>query len=352
MSMPSKRCTIHDVAADAEVSISTVSLVMNGKNNVSPATRARVQEAAERLGYVPRKAARQLASQKTGNVGLILLESHFTRSEPFYTRIFLGTEFEARHQQRYVLLATVPASYEPGVHTPRFLKEHNVDGVLVAGKTPTALLDELERDDLPTVLIDYERDPFASVCIDNRGGTRAATSYLTERGHRHIAFLGADIEHPSLAERLDGYRLALAEAGLPFDETLILLDAEHGPRRATGRRLASSLLALEPRPTAAFCVNDAIALGLLDAVREAGLSVPDDLAIVGFDDVDGAATSVPPLTTVRVFKEQLGELALRHLGDLIDQATRPSASATPEPPYTRGGSSLRIATELVVRHST
>ncbi|RMH68108.1 MAG: LacI family transcriptional regulator [Bacteroidetes bacterium] len=339
-----KRVTISDVAAEAQVSISTVSLVINGKTNVREETRKRVLQAARELGYVPRKAAQQLAAQKTGHVGFILREDHFTRSEPFYTRIFLGTEFEARHQQLYVLLATVPREYEPGTHTPRFLRERNVDGVLVAGKVPAGLLDELAALKLPVVLIDYEQGAIPAVVVDNQGGARAAVRHLIDRGHRRIAFVGADLQHPSLKARLEGYRLALAEAGLPYDPVLILAE-ESEPRRDTGRRLAARLAAFDPPVTAAFCVNDAVAFGVIEAVQAAGRSVPDELAVVGFDDVDSASAASPPLTTVRVYKEQLGELALRYLSDLIEAA---DASATR---YDRGSHVTRLATDLVIRSS-
>ena len=339
-----KRTTISDVAEAAEVSISTVSLVMNDKANVSPATRGRVLTAARKLGYVPRKAAQQLAAQRTGNIGFVLQEDHFTRSEPFYTRIFLGTEFEARHQNVYVLLATIPERYEPGLQTPRFLRERNVDGVLVAGKVDAAFLDEVADLEVPTVLIDYEQPAFRSVGIDNQRGARAAVEHLVAQGHRRIAAAGADLRHPSLKARLDGYRLALAEAGLPLRDDWVL-EEEDEPRRDTGRRLAEHLLALDPPVTAVFCVNDAIAFGVIDAAQQAGLSVPSDLAVVGFDDVDGAAMASPPLTTVRVYKEQLGELALRYLAELIDA---PEASSEQ---FERGGHTTRVATELVVRGS-
>lgn len=132
--MGTSRSTIRDVARAANVSISTVSLVLNNKGNVSEATRQRVLEVAQALGYKPSRAARDLSLQRTGNVGFVLREDHFTRSEPFYTYIFLGTEFEARLHNLYVLLTTIPRAYRKGEDTPRFLRERSIDGLLVAGK--------------------------------------------------------------------------------------------------------------------------------------------------------------------------------------------------------------------------
>jgi LacI family transcriptional regulator len=151
-----REATIRDVAAEAGVAISTVSLVMNGGSAVRQSTRERVLRAASTLGYVPRSAARQLARRQTGNVGFVLREDHFMRGEPFYTRIFLGSEFEARTAGVYVLLTTIPDAYRPGVDTPRFLRERNVDGLVVAGSAPAAFFEEVARVGLPLVLVDFE----------------------------------------------------------------------------------------------------------------------------------------------------------------------------------------------------
>jgi LacI family transcriptional regulator len=340
-----RRSTIKDVAAEADVSISTVSLVINDRDGVSPDTRERVLRAARLLGYIPSPAARRLAQKKTGNVGFILRDDHFTRSEPFYTRIFLGTEFEARGRSLYVLLTTVPGEYIPGEHTPRFLRELNVDGVLVAGKVDPILLEEIQALEVPVVLIDFEVGNLPAVVIDNQQGARAAVEHLIARGHERIAFLGADVEHPSLKARLEGYRLALAAAGLPVDSAATVIAGSREPDRATGAVLAPRLMDPENRPTAVFCANDALALGVLDYAHKNGISVPEDLAVAGFDDVYGSAEAVPALTTVRVFKEHLGELALRYLAELTDGTGGVRG-------YARSSHTIKVATELVVRAST
>lgn len=341
-----QRSTIKDVAAEAKVSISTVSLVMNEKDGVSPPTRERVLSAAERLGYVPTHAARRLVMQRTGNIGFVVREDHFTRSEPFYTRVFLGSEFEARRTNVYVLLTTIPGEYVPGEHTPRFLRERNVDGLLVAGKVDSDFLTEVRRLGVPTVLIDYQAPGFSSVMIDNQNGARSAVEHLIERGHRSIAFLGADLSHPSIQARQEGYRLALAAAGMEVDRGLVITADDAEPNLRTGSELGPKLFEHASAPTAVFCVNDALALGVLEAARQHDVSIPDDLAVVGFDDVPGAATSMPALTTVRVFKEHLGELSLRALDDLIE------SQDSEDPSYDRGAQALQVATELVVRSSS
>jgi LacI family transcriptional regulator len=343
--MRTSRSTIRDVARAAEVSISTVSLVLNNKGNVSEETRQRVLKVAKELGYVPSRAARDLSLQRTGNVGFVLREDHFTRSEPFYTYIFLGTEFEARLHNLYVLLTTIPRDYKRGEHTPRFLRERSIDGLLIAGKVSDAFLEEVREMQLPAVLIDYEAEGFPAVVIDNQGGARLAVEHLVRQGHRRIAFVGADVQHPSIANRLEGYRITLARAGLSVDPTLVLIAPEAEPTRATGQKLGKQLLELPEIPTAVFCANDALALGVMEMLLREGRRVPDEVALVGFDDVQSAAQAPVPLTSVRVFKEQMGELAMRHLGELIGpiQARRP---------YARSQHTIVAPIELVVRASS
>lgn len=340
------RVTIKDVAREAGVSISTVSLVMNGKGYVSSETRTRVQEAIRKLQFVPRHAARSLPSRRTGNVGFVVRDDHFRRTEPFYTGVYLGTEFEANNQSLYVLLSTIPGAYQPGEHTPRFLKERNVDGILIAGKVPDSFMEEAMLSGLPIVLVDYEYQALPAAIIDNIGGARVAVRHLIERGHRRIAFVGADMKHPSLSARREGFQLACAEAGLTSDDVQYVEAEDEITDYETGTRLAKRLFATQRRPTAVFCVNDATALSVNDQAAALGLRVPEDLAVVGFDDVPRAKHSRPSLTTVRVQTEQLGELALRYLVDLIEVDLSRGARPGREPHR------IIIPTELVIRNTT
>ncbi len=333
-----KRISIRDVAREAGVAISTVSLVMNGKSKVATETRERVLEAAKKLGYQPSRQARRLVRRDTGNIGFVLREDHFTRSEPFYTRIFLGAEFEARRQNRYILLTTIPEVYRLSHDEPRFLREHNVDGVLVAGKVDETFLTSLRELGLPAVLVDFEAPGFASVEIDNAGSGRAVALHLVARGYQRLGFVGADPHHPSIQARLVGFRTALSAQGVSLDEQHVYL-SDDAPTRATGRRLGERVLD-GTAPDAVFCANDALALGLMETARQRNIAIPDKLAVVGFDDVAGAAEAVPPLTTVRVFKEHLGETALLNLSSIIAA------------PQQRAPPSTQITSELVIRAST
>lgn len=343
-----KRRTIKDVAAEADVSISTVSLALNGTGYVSAGTRRRVLAAAEKMSYVPRTAARQLASSTTGNIGFVLRADHFARSEPFYTHIFLGTEFAADKQKLYVLLATIPQSYTGGTESPRFLRDRNVDGVIIAGKVDPTFVAEVEETGLPVVLVDFEHDGLPAVVTDNQLGARLAVEHLVQLQHTRIAFVGADMEHPAMRDRLDGFRLGMANAGLAVPEERIITDAAGNPDSATGRELSETLAALKSRPTAVFCANDALAVGVVDGLSRSDISVPDDVSVVGFDDVAVASSCNPPLTTVRVFKQQLGELAVQYLYDLI----RTQAEAQRDDDRSSRPHDLKVPVELVIRQST
>ena len=175
------RPTIRDVARKAGLSLSTVSLVINNRGYVSPETRESVLKVVRELSYHPTRSARGLASKTSGNIGFILSEEHFSQAEPFYTRIFLGTEFEARIHNFYILLTTVGDQFDPDQYVPRFLLERNVDGIIIAGKVSEKLISYIDSLGLPIVLVDYEmkRALHSAVLIDNwRGGT-LAVEHLT-----------------------------------------------------------------------------------------------------------------------------------------------------------------------------
>ena len=312
--------TIKDVASRAGVSLSTVSLVLNKKHNVSEETRLKVLQTIEELKYHPRRVARGLASKTTRNIGFIVTENHFSRAEPFYTKVFLGIEFEARKHHYYVLLTTVERSFRRSRHIPRFLLERNVDGVILAGTMPTSLTDFIRETGLPFVMVDYlpKSGPCSAVLIDNFDGAYRAVTHLIERGHRRIAYVGGDIEHPSFKERLSGYEKALSDSGIPVENELIMANEPYtgfqDGYRAMGKYLGNGVTF-----TALFAGNDAMAQGCLQCLREHEIDVPDKVAVVGFDDIESDLQVEPHLTTVRVDKEELGAVSVRRLVEMIDK---------------------------------
>jgi LacI family transcriptional regulator len=313
-----KRPTIKDVAREAGCSVSTVSIVVNDRGYVSDKTRERVMRVVKGLGYHATRSARGLASKTSGNIGFILRNDHFSQAEPFYTRVFLGAEIAARDQNFYVLLATIGRHFSEKKDLPRFLLEHNVDGVIIAGKVPQRLIDQVERYGIPLVLIDFEvrRKRYASILIDNKTGAHLVVEHLIACGHRNIAFLGGDIDHPSLADRLEGYREKLEEHHIPIQDQLIDIQ-EPDSRIANGAHAMARLLQQQPRPSAVFAANDAMAIGCIQQILQNGLKIPDDVAVAGFDDIEISSLMQPSLTTLRVFKEELGRQAVETLVDIM-----------------------------------
>lgn len=334
-----KRPTIKDVARQSGYSLSTVSLAINQRGYVSPETRSKILKVVQELSYHATRSARGLASKTSGNIGFILTEDHFSAAEPFYTKVFLGTEFEARRHNYYILLTTVPDQYVPG-ETPRFLLERNVDGVIVAGKINPKLVEHIESFGIPVVLVDYEvkRKRFSAVLIDNKEGIRAGMQHLLGLGHRAIAFIGGDIEHPSIAERYQGYCETLDEHGIPLRSELVSVDGIE-PRVATGAAATEKVLASGVRPTAVVAANDAMAIGCLQSLKQAGIRVPDDIAVMGFDDIDTCVITEPRLTSVRVFKEEMGKLAVQRIVEMISSKTQTVVTT-------------HVPVELMIREST
>jgi LacI family transcriptional regulator len=201
-------------------------------------------------------------------------------------------------------------------------------------------VDYVERLDIPLILVDF-RIPgrrVSTVMIDNRKGVRLAIEHLAERGHTRIAFVGGDPGHPSISERFQGYRETLEELRLPFDENLVVT-SEVALRVEDGFHALRTIFEREGKPTAVFAANDAMAIGCIQYAKHAGLQIPRDLAVVGFDDVESTLHVDPRLTTVRVFKEEMGALAVRRLVEAVKSKSRNIVDTY-------------VPVELIVREST
>ena len=280
------KSTIKDVAKKAGVSIATVSFVINESKHISADTKNRVLKAIKFLNYHPSKSAINLVSGKTGNIGFLLTNDHFLRTEPFYTRIFLGTEFEARNEGYYILLTSVSTDFDENDVSPRFILNKSVDGIIVAGKIPRNLIERIFDSNLPTVYVDYipPTNSHPLVLIDNVQGALLATNHLINLGHKNIAFVGGDIEHPSLSDRLIGYKQALENANIPIKNNLIVIDAKY-PDRQNGFNSAKKIFSKNKSVTAVFAGNDAMAIGVLHYLKDNVYKVPEDISLIGFDDV-------------------------------------------------------------------
>lgn len=303
-----RNVTIRDVAREASVSVATVSRVLNGKGPAHADTERRIREAARLLRYVPHGGARSLITQRTQTIGVLLPDLY----GEFFSELIRGIDAAAR-RAGYHLLVSGSHGDRREIEAMARAMRGRVDGlvVLVPDVRQPALRKNLP-DHFPVVLLNNPSaaGDFDSVRIDNYGGAAAVVAHLAALGHRRIAFVGGPPGNHDATERLRGYRRALRRAGLPLAKDL---EVPGDFREESGYDACRRLLALDPRPSAVFAANDSMAVGLLYACREAGVSVPEHLAIAGFDDIPIARFIAPPLTSVRVPIADLGTLAAETL---------------------------------------
>jgi LacI family transcriptional regulator len=300
--------TIKQVAREAGVSVATVSRVFNEKGPVREETRQRILEVALRLGYAPHAMARSLITKKTGTLGVLLPDLY----GEFFSEVIRGVDLAARRDGYHILVSSSHSDRSEVEAVLRALRGR-IDGLIVM--SPEADARALEAnlpDSLPIVLLNcrVEGTAFDSINIDNYGGALAMIRHLASLGHRRIAHVKGAPSNNDALERLLGYRDAMQP--LLGDGTEELeIEGDFG--ESSGYRAGETILRMRPRPTAVFAANDGMAVGLLSALQEAGLRVPDDIAVTGFDDIPIARFLTPPLTTVRLAIAELGALAVRRL---------------------------------------
>lgn len=315
---------MRDVAAAAGVSLSTVSLVVNGKPGVAPGRRERVLQAIRELGYT--SDSRQSASTETKVFGLLMESlSEASRSEGFYTRIVSGIE-ETAYQLGYQVMLHV---YRPDIDPINSLRElmgRDIDGLIIAndGDVTPDIIRKIASNGVPLVLVENRPSvPIHSVTADNFNAGRTMTEYLINLGHRRIGALCGPSKYSSLRDRMRGHIISLFEHGLPVDTALQPPPVSGNPRK--GYVQMQKLLALPEPPTAVFAVSDRAAFGAMEAVKDAGLRIPEDISVVGIDDVRDSGYSTPPLTTFSVPKYDLGSSAVHILHRLIEGEKIPPA---------------------------
>jgi len=338
--MPKKQATSQDVADLAGVSRTTVSFVLNNVPGmkISGETRQRVLEAARQLNYYPASAARTLASGKTHRIGLVLCEQRAHLVANAFLPAFLRGVSDLAHQEGYRVIFQSTEDRTGETAYVGLLREQHVDGLIVSGpRSDDFQLTRLHEEGYPLVLHGHLPDcalPF--VDVDNAGGAHKAVSYLIGLGHRRIGLItNAPLLYTAAEDRLTGYRQALQEAALSLDDELVRY-GEFSPQ--SGRVAMGSLLALPSPPSAVFVASDVVALGAMAAVRERGMRIPQDVALVGFDDIFFAAYVSPPLTTVRLPAYGLGWAAGDMLIRLISE----------DEPVER---QMLLESELVIRQS-
>ena len=325
--------TIYDVAKEAGVSIATVSMVINNTGRISTKTRKKVLKVMDELKYYPSAAASTLTGKSTRTLGLLMpnianpFYSELARSmedradELGYSVIVCSTDYKEEREQKYISL---------------FLRKQ-VDGfIITSGFNSVDLIKELVDQQIPIILVAYNISKFSldTVSIDDYTGGYQATSYLAELGHQRIAVITETVQ--SSVDRVRGYRNALQDYQLVYDDNLCL---ETPATVANGAKATEEFLDLKEPPTAIFAFNDILAIGAMEAVRKRGLSIPEDISIIGFDDTPLASYSNPPLTTMAQPLEDIGYQAIDLIVAEIEGAKRTSQR-------------IMLPAKLVVRKST
>ncbi|PZU89916.1 MAG: LacI family transcriptional regulator [Shinella sp.] len=310
--MSKGRVTVVDIAEAAGVSKSTVSLVLQGSPLVGEATRAKVNVAMRDLGYVYNRGAANLrqSNAKSKIVGVVV--NDLTNS--FFAELAVGVDMVVQSAGFVQFLANTGESIDRQSEVIASMREHGVSGLIVSPARGTTAKDlkPLVSAGIPVVLVvrNVPGAKVSSLVSDNRAGTVAAVEHLVSLGHRRIAFIGGFADTVVFAERLEGYRAAMAAAGLGFSEDLVVPSA---PSRAGGVEAIGRAMLLAEKPTGAVCFNDAAAFGVCDGLRARGLEPGRDFAVVGFDDVIEAQTAVPALTTIAVDPQGMGRRAAQLL---------------------------------------
>ena len=314
----SKRITIKDVAEDTGLSIAAVSYVLNDKEGVRPETRELVLSAVERLGYVPNYTARGLASHKSRLIGVCSPQtepgSKLMFDNPFYSKLFSSIEYECRQEGYHVIVSGTDADES-------FLKlaqQRSLDGMIIVGSYSKEFYSDLKKANMPVVLVDTYQNPerFHEVKVDDRRGGYMATKYLIDRGHRDIAFISGALREQGVTQlRFDGYRQALEESGLSYQKRLVFPGVVSFQ---SGLDCAAKALDQASEITAMFCTADIIAMGAMKQVLQRGLKIPQDISIMGFDNLNLAEYTSPSITTVAQDIEMKGKLAVEIILEDID----------------------------------
>jgi DNA-binding LacI/PurR family transcriptional regulator len=335
------KATIYDVAAEAGVSIGTVSKVLSNTSRISATTREKVLQAVSKLNYVPSMAARGLTKGRTGVVGVLVpytTEQLF--NDPHLLSNLHGIDETLSEREYTMLTATARKIHDPASSYERLLRSRFIDGAIVMETQESQAVDlhrQLAREHYPWVVLGYPIGiiPHYSLHADDYQGAQQVAEHLLALGHRNIGIVSADPRPFGFEERLRGFRQILAYHKIPFDERLMV----YGDMTIeSGYKIAPKLLQRENRPTAIFALNDRMALGIMQWAQKQGWNIPQDLSIVGFDDIPAASMTTPQLTTIRQPAIDMGREAVKMLFQLLEGGKSPSR--------------IVLTTDLLVRGSS
>jgi DNA-binding LacI/PurR family transcriptional regulator len=307
--------TIKDIAKTAGVSHTTVSRALQGNPAISAETTARIKKLAQEMGYTPSAVAQSLLSQRTYTIGMVVT----TIADPFIVQIVEGVERVAKEAGYSVFLSTSHNNPNQEIAVVDTFQRRRVDAIIVtSSRVGSVYSSQLDKIQVPIVLINNqeEGDFLHTVAVNDIQGAQLAVQHLLDLGHSRIAYIGASNRPKSNRRRMAGYETALKQAGIPNSPDLILSppadnDFERGQ--------AALDLLLTAGASAVFCYNDIIAIGLLMACRQRNLSTPQELSVVGFDDIEPASYVTPSLTTIRQPRSKLGQLAMNMVLDLLNE---------------------------------
>jgi DNA-binding LacI/PurR family transcriptional regulator len=307
--------SIYDIARVASVSPSTVSRALEDHPRIGAETKKRIQELARDMGYIPSTVAKSLTAKKTWTIGMVLASI----SDPFMGRVVEGVEQAAIDVGFNVFISTSQNDRQREIAVIEMLRKRRVDGIIIIA---SHLFDRspwiFDRSTVPMVVIN-EQNPGANmhfVAVDDRHGAQLAVEHLIALGHRRIGYVSIPNRPESNESRFKGYQDALTFAGIAVDPALIFTSSSLEDHARVGEASVVPLLSVEA--TAAFCYNDTTAIGLLTACYKHGYSIPDHLSVIGFDDIDMAAYTIPPLTTIRQPRFELGQRAMHMILALLD----------------------------------
>ncbi len=311
------RVSIKDIAEMAGVSHSTVSRALQGTGRMSEETRARILALADELGYTPDALAQSLVRGRTRTVGVVVT----TIADPFVAGIIDGIEEVAGKAGYTVLLGASHMDPAREMSVVENLRQRRVDAVIVtASRVGSYYSEHLRRFGVPIVLVNnmVESEYLYAISCDQVEGARQATAHLLSLGHRRIAYVGSSFREHSSKQRRRGYEMALEEAGITTDPNLVVIPQEN--RDVTVGRRALEML-WPHNPTAIFAYNDLTAIGIMMAARDMGIRIPQDLSLVGFDNIEATEFVTPPLTTVHQPREAMGRAAMNMALDLLKEKT-------------------------------
>lgn len=329
--------TLKDVAEKAGVAKSTVSFVLNNKPYVTDKTKQKVLDAISVLNYQPNEIARKLGnrefnSEKTGCIGFISCGIPISPTHTYYGNILNGISRQVQEIGYRLLYASTPKSES---FYPNGINRNHVDGMILTGRPTREFVEQLIRDDLPFVLADFRLSDLDCniVCPDNINGIQKAVKYLYKLGHRKIVYISGDMGHSATLEKLNGFKIAMDEFSLSYKNRTVI--KEFSPQGGIDgyKEFVDKKISF----TAVVSANDSIATGVYKAAAEAGLRIPEDISVTGYDNVELAEHLEPGLTTVAVDLEEIGKKAVERLFTIIDRKEDPLA--------------IRVMTKLCIRDS-